>query len=345
VIAGFVCTNCAGALADRDSFYECEDCAARYAARGGIACFRPSERHHGEIPREEMRRLLAGAQHEGWRAAYERALRARAGEPPPAPDRAPLFELLALRGDERVLDFGCGLGAIAVGLAARVAHVVALDAVYESAAFVDIRCRQDRIENVTACCAGDPLELPFPDESFDLVIASGVLEYVPLAVPGAPEEAQRLALESLARVLVPGGRLFLAMENRWGYTRFLGYRDASGLPFSQLAPRPVAAALGRVFGRTRFAVATQGLPTLRRLLAGAGFGAARFFWASARHEAPERFLPLDDADALLGYVRGLPGWRLRERVKRAALAALLDAGALPYLAPDYAVIAAKAAAS
>ena len=52
----------------------------------------------------------------------------------------------------------------------------------------------DGIENVTACCCGDPLELPFPDDHFDLVIVNGVLEYVPLAVPERLAEAQLLGV-------------------------------------------------------------------------------------------------------------------------------------------------------
>jgi ubiquinone/menaquinone biosynthesis C-methylase UbiE len=44
----------------------------------------------------------------------------------------------------------------------------------------------------------DVLRLPFPDDSFDFVMTSGVLEYVPL----------RTGMIELARVLAPGGYFF-----------------------------------------------------------------------------------------------------------------------------------------
>lgn len=256
MIDALVCTNCAGALLDRDSFYECEDCAARYGAKGGVACFKPSARHHGEIPEEALRRLLREAPRDGWRAAYRRAAEARPRRDDLllAGGRARFLEELALGGEERALDFGCGLGAITVELARRVAHVTALDAVYESAAFVDLRCRQDGIANVTACCCGDPLELPFPDDHFDLVIVNGVLEYVPLAVVGSAE-AQRLALASLARVLKPGGRLYA--RACW---------PAPGLQFPrELVPLEDRAALGRYVRRVPGRVKRAALAVLYRL--------------------------------------------------------------------------------
>ena len=52
-------------------------------------------------------------------------------------------------------------------------------------------------EQAVRFAQGNVLALPFADEAFDLVLTSGVLEYVPL------EEG----LSELARVIAPGGHL------------------------------------------------------------------------------------------------------------------------------------------
>jgi ubiquinone/menaquinone biosynthesis C-methylase UbiE len=56
--------------------------------------------------------------------------------------------------------------------------------------------------NVTVM-AGDVMAMPFPDGSFDVVLAMGVLEYTDLPV----------ALKEIHRVLRPGGRLLVTMLN------------------------------------------------------------------------------------------------------------------------------------
>lgn len=55
--------------------------------------------------------------------------------------------------------------------------------------------------------------LPFPDASFDLVICIEVLRYL-------HRDDSRLALREAARVLKPGGRLFLTMVNRYALDGF-----------------------------------------------------------------------------------------------------------------------------
>src|SRR5579884_2147579 len=115
-----------------------------------------------------------------------------------------------LRGDEQVLDVGTGHGLMAIGAAKRLTTGRAVG--------VDIWRGRDQGDNsrantlrnvaregVADRCSiedGDARALPFPDATFDVVLANFALHNI----PGA--EGQRQACAEIARVLKPGGRVY-----------------------------------------------------------------------------------------------------------------------------------------
>ena len=74
-----------------------------------------------------------------------------------------------------------------------------------------------------ARCNADALALPFPDATFDRIIASEVLEHI---------WADELAISELVRILRPGGRLAVTVPTRfpervcWALDR--NYHDVPG---------------------------------------------------------------------------------------------------------------------
>ena len=123
-----------------------------------------------------------------------------------------ILDGLHLHGDERVLDMGCGRGAVLVAVAKRLAsgRVTGVDlwsARDQSGNASDVTRRNASIEGVldrVGIETGDMRALPFADGSFDLVVSS-------LAIHNIRGNADRAKAVSEAwRVLKPGGRIVIA---------------------------------------------------------------------------------------------------------------------------------------
>lgn len=102
----------------------------------------------------------------------------------------------------RILDAGCGTGLLTMALRqslARPARITAMDLSASSlfTARESIAVQQATTAHQIRFAQANLLQLPFADESFDLVVTSGALEYVSLAAGFA----------ELARVIAPGGYL------------------------------------------------------------------------------------------------------------------------------------------
>lgn len=99
--------------------------------------------------------------------------------------------------DSRVLDAGCGTGLATLALhdaGYKCRNITALDFSFKSLNVARDEFKDDRVSaNVLQ---GDVLKMPFADDTFDLALSCGVLEYTPLA-PGLAEAARVLKKDAL----------------------------------------------------------------------------------------------------------------------------------------------------
>ncbi len=101
----------------------------------------------------------------------------------------------------RILDAGCGTGLLTLSLMRTLRFPVKIPALDLSAR--SIRAAKRAVSQAKgrkrdiSFAQGNVLTLPFADDSFDLIVTSGALEYVPL------EDG----FKELARVMAPGGHL------------------------------------------------------------------------------------------------------------------------------------------
>lgn len=111
---------------------------------------------------------------------------------------------LKIDGESYVLDGGSGTGIVTLGFqdaGFRPRQTVAFDLSINSLKIAKEQFRKEKRVNAKKISAvqGNILDLPFADDTFDLVLTCGVLEYVSLDD----------GLREMARVLKPGGKLVL----------------------------------------------------------------------------------------------------------------------------------------
>ena len=143
-----------------------------------------------------------------------------------------LLNKITWRGDENILDVGCGRGLMLVGAAQKLTtgKVVGIDiwqAHDQSGNTAEAAIENARIMNVSdrvAVQTADMRSLPFSDQSFDVVLSSW-------AVHNLTEKSDRgQALDEMMRVLKKGGYLMVSdIEHRHVYAEHLVTRGLVNL--------------------------------------------------------------------------------------------------------------------
>ena len=119
---------------------------------------------------------------------------------------------LALAPGSRVLEVGCGAGFMAIALAQRGFHVHAIDSIEAMLELARRHATESGTSDLLCVEIGDVYSLAFEDNSFDLVVAIGVIAWL---------ERPDLAMQEMARVTRPGGHVILTAHNWIGLNSLL----------------------------------------------------------------------------------------------------------------------------
>lgn len=120
-------------------------------------------------------------------------------------------KLLRIKGDEKILDVGCGTGRASINLAKQLTtgKVVGIDIFKGVSGTSPARAYENaEIEGVAGNVEfrhGNVLHIPFKDNTFDIVNASSVLHEI------HGDKNRQKAMEEIYRVLRPGGK-FITVE-------------------------------------------------------------------------------------------------------------------------------------
>ena len=349
------CLKCSEKLDCGPDQCVCAKCGTTWPVRNGIPRFFQMPDHYwGEVGRNQALELIEAARQGSW----VEAVRARF----PAkdnmifglldPQRASWAPMLGLDDKSVALDIGSGYGCISQSISRFVGEVYSVEAVTERIDFTRERLRQERIKNVHLVQAS-ATALPLAENSFDLVVLNGVLEWVgewDLTVD--PRTVQVNLLKKIFRLLKNDGVLLIGIENRIGWGLFLGGNDHSGMPYTSLVPRSVGSLMLRhnskphfrteLNPRKQYRTYTYAERGYRKLLREAGFAGLLSYWADPGYNQPYRLVPLAIPDWVRQHFVGLldhPGVAPRRswhrRVKR--VAALVS----PWFVADFALLASK----
>lgn len=292
-----VCPGCNAKLLEHEARLDCSKCGRNWPVRDGVPHFIEDHPYCGEIPQPQMREVLKRAAVDSWKEAVTESLEPsvqRAAGTIFNLDRANWYRLTDLRGGSRVLDVGAGLGTVSHALSLRFQEVVALEPVLEAVEFMRYRFLQERLGNVV-CVRSSVWEIPFPPESFDLVVLNGVLEWIAAGKEGNPKRLQQAALDRVFQLVRPGGYVYLGADNRVSWRSLLGAPDAHcGLPYVALLPRPLADLYARRRGHAGgYRNYTYSASAYRRLLTRAGFAEPQCYAAIPSYNSPRFYVPLD----------------------------------------------------
>jgi len=145
------------------------------------------------------------------------------------------IEELAIPTGQKVLEIGCGAGRCTVALAQRGYLVHAMDSVEGMLNSTQEHAIEAGVSSSVTTSLGDAHNLPFPDGSFGLVLAMGVIPYLQFPQKG---------LSEMARVLRPGGFVLVTAGNRWRLNDVLD-------PWSCPPLQPAKKVIGAIFRRFR----------------------------------------------------------------------------------------------
>jgi SAM-dependent methyltransferase len=217
-----VCPACRGGLlggdADPGAGLRCRDCGRGYPRVAGLLDFRLDSDRYLDLGAEraraeELEAIAATTDLMGLAAAYY----AMTGE---AGDRRQRFlahiagglargEALAARlpGSGAILEVGCGTGGLLVAAARVRRTIVGVDIAARWLVAARRRLADHGLAVPLVAASAD--RLPWPDGSFETVVADSVLEHL--------DEPAR-AVREWTRVLRPGGRLLVWSPNRYTLT-------------------------------------------------------------------------------------------------------------------------------
>jgi arsenite methyltransferase len=122
-----------------------------------------------------------------------------------------LLNSISWRGDERVLDVGCGHGMMLLGAAKQLRDGKAVgidlwrkqDQAGNSREATQLNAQLENVADRVELIDGDARKLPFDENSFDVVLSSWALHNIPDRV------GRDTAIREIVRVLKPGGHVVI----------------------------------------------------------------------------------------------------------------------------------------
>ncbi len=306
-----ICPYCHSRLFLDKGVPSCQLCKKGYPIVNGIPNFCQKDEYWCNVSREKMQKLNARARQSGdWLKTAKELIPEYLDAIEPF-DRADAQFLWPTTSKSCILDAGSMWGGLTIPVAQHCGKIFAIDKTIETLTFLKIRAEQMGFSNIRVV-ASTIENLPFPDGYFDMVILSGVLEWVAFdqevvleihwgkrrhdsaIYSKNPHQVQLEALREIQRVLKPGGHLYLAIENRLGYQYLAGAPDDHvNIRYVSFLPRFIANAITKWKLNCEYRTYIYSLVGYRSLLRDSGFRETEFYGAFPHYILPSEIIPLN----------------------------------------------------
>ncbi len=336
-----VCPSCKTTLIELNNRLECPTCHVAWPIVDGVPSFIQSTGFWGEdgVSEQAALELVEKSADRNWREVI-REMPALKKHQHSICDthRADWCDLLDLGEEATVLDLGAGMGAVSQSLSSRFRRVYSVEPVEARLQFLSMRFAQEGCSGISLIRAGVDA-LPFQENTFDLIVLCGVLEWLPFARKQKnPREAQLYYLELLRKLLKPGGVIYVGIENRFTYDLLMGAPDPHiDLKGVAVMPRWMADIICKRRLGDRYRPYLYSKRGYDKLMAQAGFRACRVLSALPSYYNAKKIRPLT-----------LPSsewtedvWRSKHPLSRLVKRAVVALDLLKYMGYAYVVFAEK----
>ncbi len=307
-----------------------------------------SDMNFGSVPENEIRELNRLIETERWKVALDRDTLPTISEKKDwfTKKRKGFFYLsLDLHKKDIALDIGAGSGVISEVISDRFKQVIACDFNFELCRFMRRRFEQDGIRNIRVI-QGSANKLPFAEESFDLVIVNGLLEWIPSTkTDSAPKKAQIDFLQSVFHKLRRNGKVVIAIENRFYYRHIFGQKKPhNDIKFTTVLPRFLSNLICRVSRNDIYRNYIYSYWGYKRLLKKVGFDNIEILLALPSYYTPNYVVPLENEIFFYYYskfYKNQPSYMRTSYMKKMVYSILCRIGVMKYFEHSFYVVGEK----
>lgn len=239
----FICPACRSSLRRMIDSFSCGKCSIDYPIKNNVFYFSEDDFFYSVFSRTDAESIAELSELTTWQNAID-TYSSKVGEYTykyiTDLSRADWFIYLPSLYGKTILDIGSGWGNLALVLSKRCNSYICCDGNSYNLRLLSTRIRDNNIKNTSLFMynANKELALPLENESIDLVILNGVLEWMGnIDSTISPKVLQIMALKEIRRVLKKGGLIYLGIENRYALGHLRGARPHGELPFIGLLPR------------------------------------------------------------------------------------------------------------
>lgn len=219
--------------------------------------------------------------------------------------RSLFLDFVPLKKGGKFLDVGSGWGQVAIPLS-RIGNVFCVDITVSRLKILKEIARQEKSELHYIC--GNYCTFPFDDNQFDAIIFNGTLEWIALGSPAETIwDVQQEALKKAYNILVPGGYVYIGIENSLGLKYLFGAPDDhTCLPYLTFLSEEKARALyAKTVPNKPMPAKTWSLVEYKKLIAEAGLEIVEQYGCFPDYKLIRQMIPLKEVNTILAE-KGLP---------------------------------------